>query len=248
MNILKPLVLFLVLAFPAIASTADEPGKDPVASREVRSPTAEEDVELGQEPSPLDPILLKMDRAYRRIRSYRAEFEQESETQAFESNRKASGRIYYLKPGKMRWTYLQPELREVYMSADKMTIYLPGRNQVIEQTWNDAMPGVAPARLFMGIDELLRSFSVSLKDTGEKEESGAYCLRLAPKDRKSISVEEILLWVGKTDFLPLQSESRDILGNRTRLHFRNGEVNIPLKEELFRFQAPPDAEGIGNSF
>lgn len=242
MNILKPFVLCLVLAFRATASTADEPGKAPVASQEVRSPKAERAEQPGQPLSPLDPILLQMDRAYRQIRSYRAEFEQESETQAFGGKRRASGRIYFLKPGKMRWTYLEPEPREVYMSAEKMTVYLPGRNQVIEQAWDDAMPGVAPARLFMGTDELLASFAVSLKETGEKEGSAAYCLRLAPKDRKSISVEEILLWVGKTDFLPLQSESHDLLGNRTRLHFRNGEVNIPLKEDLFRFEAPPDAE------
>ncbi len=229
----------MMIVFRAVVPAAGGPQGDPAASQDLPSPKAEE---TGRQPSPLDPILLRMDEAYRHIRSYRAEFEQESETQAFESNRKASGRIYFLKPGKMRWSYLEPEPKEVYMSAEKMTVYLPGRNQVIEQTWNEAMPGVAPARLFMGIDELLTSFSVSLHSGDETKVSGAYCLRLTPKDRKSISVEEILLWVGEADFLPLQSESRDILGNRTRLRFRNGEVNIPLEEDLFRFEAPPEAE------
>jgi outer membrane lipoprotein-sorting protein len=117
----------------------------------------------------------------------------------------------------------------------------------MEQTLNDAMPGVAPARLFMGVEELVESFSVSL-DCGEKGERESYCLRLTPKKNKAISVEEILLWLGKKDFLPVRTESRDVLGNRTTLSFQNGEANVPLKKELFRFEVPPDAEVISNTF
>ena len=62
-----------------------------------------------------------------------------------------------------------------------------------------------------GIEELTGSFSVSADCTDERVEN-AYCLRLTPKKNKAISVEEILLWVGKRDFLPLRTESRDVLG------------------------------------
>lgn len=215
------------------------PAPAPEKTEETRKPE--------QEAPLLDGILSRMDASYQKLESYRAEFEQESETKTFQRKRQATGKVYFLKPSEMRWNYLQPEEREVYLSGETIRIYLPGRNQVIEQTLTDAMPGVAPAKLFMGIEELAGSFSVSA-DCADESVENAYCLRLIPKENKAISIEEILLWVGKKDFLPLRTESRDVLGNRTTITFRNGEANVPLKEELFQFQVPPGAEVISNSF
>lgn len=242
MKAMKRLIFCMALLFSTLPSFSAEPGEDPGVPR--GSPpgeAAEEANRHEQAPSRLDRILSRMDQAYRAIESYRAEFEQESETKTFRNKRTASGRVYFLKPGRMRWSYLEPEKREMYLSGERMSIYLPDRNQVIEQTLSAALPGLAPARLFMGIDELAATFTVSLDCPGDNDES-AHCLCLTPKNRQSITVEEVLLWVGKKDFLPLRTESRDVLGNRTRILFRNGEVNVPLEEELFRFDAPPEAE------
>ena len=63
-----------------------------------------------------------------------------------------------------------------------------------------------------------------------------------------MSVEEILLWVDNKDFLPRKSQSRDIMGNITTLHFLKGKTNVKLDEEIFRFQAPPDAEIVENVY
>jgi len=237
-------IALLLLASPSVAlGTEDDPSEphdaEPQRTERAGNPT---------EPTALlDRILKQMDMAYKGLQSYRAEFDQESETKAFKRKRLSSGRLFFLKPGEMRWSYLEPEEREVYLSGEQIRIYIPSRNQVLEQTLNDAMPGMAPARLFMGVEELGESFLISLADTDAEDEK-AHCLRLTPKRKGTISVEEILLWVGKKDFLPLRTESRDVLGNRTTLLFRNAEVNVPLKEDLFRFEIPPDAEILGNPF
>jgi len=237
-------MLLLWFANPSMAGGV---GGNPGKSQDSAPEKTQETQQPEQEAPLLDSILSQMDASYRKLRSYRAEFEQESETKTFKRKRQASGRVYFLKPGEMRWNYLEPEEKEVYLSGDAIHIYLPGRSQVIEQTLDDAMPGVAPAKLFMGVEELVGSFSISA-DCPDEDVQDAYCLRLTPKKNKAISVEKILLWVGKKDFLPLRTESCDVLGNRTTISFRNGEVNIPLKEELFQFQVPPGAEVISNSF
>ena len=247
MATMKRLALCMVLLWSADPLMAGGEGEDPGKSQDPVPEKTEETRQPEQEAPLLDSILSQMDASYRKLQSYRAEFEQESETKSFKRKRQASGRVYFLKPSEMRWDYLQPEEREVYLSGEKIHIYLPGRNQVIEQTLNDAMPGVAPARLFMGVEELVGSFSVSA-DCADEDVEDAYCLRLTPKKNKAISVEEILLWVGKKDFLPLRTESRDVLGNRTTITFLKGEANVPLKEELFQFQVPPEAEVISNAF
>jgi outer membrane lipoprotein-sorting protein len=243
---MKRLALFISLLLLAGSSPASEPEGAPGGLGDPVPHSAETEPSSLKEEALLDEILRQMDVAYQGVQSYRAEFNQESETKAFQRKRKASGKVYFLKPAEMRWTYLQPEEREVYLSGEQIHMYLPSRNQVIEQTLNDAMPGMAPARLFMGVEELVGSFVVSLAHDNENEE--AFCLRLTPKEKGAISVEEILLWLGKTDFLPLRTESRDVLGNRTTLVFHNREVNIPLKREIFRFQMPPGAEVLRSPF
>jgi outer membrane lipoprotein-sorting protein len=247
MPITNRLALLFALLLLAGPSSADGPEGVPGRSGgPVPRGTEATKPRLTDEAPLVDEILRQMDMAYQGVQSYRAEFEQESETKTFQRKRQSSGKVYFLKPSEMRWSYLHPEKREVYLSGERIHIYLPGRNQVIEQTLNDAMPGMAPARLFMGVDELIGSFLVSLALDNDNEE--AYCLRLTPKKKGAISVEEILLWLGKEDFLPLRTESRDVLGNRTTLVFRNREVNIPLKKDLFRFEIPPEAEVIRNTF
>jgi len=61
-------------------------------------------------------------------------------------------------------------------------------------------------------------------------------------------VEEILIWLRKDNFLPSQSESLDILGNRTKLTFSKWEINVALPDELFDFEIPPDAEVMDTPF
>jgi len=237
------MALFLLASSSAgrVAGQAPRESHDPTPRETERTDDASGETRL------LDRVLGQMDAAYQGLQSYRAEFLQESEIKSFQRKTEASGKVYFRKPSEMRWSYLKPEKREVYLSGEQIRIYMPSRNQVIEQTWNDAMPGMAPARLFMGVQELVGSFFVSLADTEERDEK-AHCLHLTPRKKGTISVEEILLWVGKEDFLPQRTVSSDVLGNRTTLVFRNAEVNVPLEEDLFRFEVPPDAEIVGNPF
>jgi outer membrane lipoprotein carrier protein len=237
-------ITLLLLSSPSVALGTQEDLAEPHDAPPLRTENEESPT---QQTALLDRILQQMDIAYKELQSYRAEFDQESETKAFKRKRQSSGRLCFLKPSEMRWSYLEPENREVYLSGEQIRIYIPSRNQVLEQTLNDAMPGMAPARLFMGVRELGESFVIGLADTDAEDEK-AYCLRLTPKKMGTSSVEEILLWVGHKDFLPLRTESRDVLGNRTTLLFRNAEVNVPLKEDLFHFEIPPDAEVMGNPF
>lgn len=237
-------IVLILVASPWTALGMEDHPAEPTDAATQRTEEAKSSVEAA---ALLDRILQQMDVAYRGLQSYRAEFDQESETKAFKRKRQSSGRLCFLKPSEMRWSYLQPEKREVYLSGEQIRIYIPSQNQVLEQTLNDAMPGMAPAKLFMGVEELGKSFVVSLAERDAEDEK-AYCLRLIPREKGTISVEEILLWVGQKDFLPLRTESRDVLGNRTTLLFRNAEVNVPLKQEFFRFEIPPDAEVLGSPF
>ncbi len=193
-------------------------------------------------------ILKKMDTTYQALSSFQADFEQESETMVMQKRKKSSGDFYFQKPNKMRWLYRQPENRDIYLVAEKILIYLPSRQQVLKQALDKTLPGMAPARLFMGTKELIESFTISLVPGATTEDDTVYCLLLLPKEKGKMSVEKIFLSIRKNDFLPTKTETFDILGNRTTLIFRNGKVNIDLKDELFNFKIPADVEIIENPY
>ena len=192
-------------------------------------------------------ILDLLDGTYRKLTTYQADFEQESETKTLQLQRRSSGRMYFRKPDQMRWSYHEPEVREVYLLGEQMFIHVPERNLVMKQALGDTLPGIAPARLFMGVQHLRESFLISLAPEA-RQQPDAYGLRLVPKKKSGISAEEIFLWLNKKDLLPVRSESQDVLGNVTRLSFRNGKANASLKDDLFRFEIPEGAEVVEDNY
>lgn len=226
------MIRFLWLVLPLVLHAPPLPAQTPSPSPPAGMPPAK---------ASLEQVLHHMDGVYQSLVTYQAEFEQVSETKAFQRKRRSTGKLYFKKPDRMRWTYEAPEKRDIYLVGQRIQIYLPSQNQVLQQQLNEALPGMAPARLFMGVAHLLETFNVALlpeKDQGAE----TCCLRLTPKTRKGMSVEELLLWVDRQDWLPRKTESRDVLGNQTTLVFRNGKVDADLDDALFRFTIPPGTE------
>jgi len=195
----------------------------------------------------LAPVLRRMESVYGKLESYRAEFRQESETRVLQRRKESTGELFFQKPDQMRWSYRTPEKKDIYLSENQMTIYMPERNTVFLQPLQDALSGAAPARLFLGPAALSETFRISRAEPGT-DDPETTCLRLTPRKKGGMSVEEILLWVDNSDFLPRKSRSRDIMGNVTTLHFLQGKTNVKLPGEIFRFQAPPEAEIVENIY
>ncbi len=209
--------------------------------------SAVEGVPEGVREEDLARILKRMEAVYGKLESYQAEFRQVSELRTLQRRKESSGTIYFEKPDLMRWSYRAPIKREVYLDGKQMTLYMPARNTVLRQSLGDALSGTAPAQLFMGPAALKETFRISLADPGPGL-GDARCLRLTPLKKGGLSVEEILLWVSGSEFLPVKTESRDLLGNVTTLTFLQGKTNVKLAPEIFRFQPPPDAEIVENLY
>ncbi len=237
-----PLLAALVLLIlPASLGLATPPAAPPKAGER-----AEGSADQGQGPE-LHRILEEMDATYRKIETYQADFVQVSVTASLGQERKSTGRIFFRKPDRMRWTYLRPERREIFLTKKQVEIYLPDRNQVYVRHWSDTDPGMASARLFMGVKELTAAFKVSLVEEEEGRE-GVVRLRLRPRKKEGLAVEEVLLTLGREDFLPVRTETRDLLGNRTTLSFHGEKVNRPLDDKVFDLAIPPTAERMEDFF
>jgi len=244
----RPLVLFLFLFCVLLLSTTPrnvycEQSSEAVSSEETRKKSVPETATDEK----LELILKQMQSAYEKMEDYEGDFKQVSETKTFRRKKESTGKIYFQKPDKMRWAYLEPELQDIYLNGKDMIIYRPLRNVVYKQSLGDMLPGTAPAEIFMGAANLKKTFTITRAEPDLQEE-GSYCLKMIPEKRGKMSVEQILLWVGDKDYLPKKMDSRDLLGNVTKLYFTKGKINVKLDKGLFEFVPPPDAEIVENAF
>lgn len=190
----------------------------------------------------LEEILRRMETVYRSIRTFQARFDQETETKSIRRTRRSSGWIYVEKPDKVRWSYEQPEPQEVYVLGNRVFLWIPARNQVLKAS-EPEMPGMAQIRVLLAQGRLSESFSITLLPPPADGET-FHCLRLVPTAATKIALEEMILFVRKEDSLLERTESRDLVGNVTRIRFRDWRVNGDLSPDLFRFEIPQGAEVI----
>lgn len=239
----------LALAVQALLFPPDGPSADPV-SRGAPSGSAgfarppEEGASV-RDPE-LERILQRMETFYHGIRTLQARFDQETETKSLRRTRRSSGWIYVEKPDNIRWSYEEPEPQEVYVLGNRVFLWIPARNQVLKSSEAD-VPGMAQIRVLLAQGRLSESFTITLLPPPADSE-GFDCLRLVPTKSAKISLEEMILFVRKEDSLLERTESRDLMGNVTRIRFHDWRVNGELPPGLFRFEIPQGAEVLEGAF
>lgn len=234
---------FLLFSFPE-GVRADPAGQGAPAGSAASARPAEDRASV-RDPE-LEGILQRMETVYHSIRTFQARFDQETETKSLRRTRRSSGWIYVEKPDKMRWSYKEPEPQEVYVLGDRVFLWIPARNQVLKSSEAD-MPGMAQIRVLLAQGRLSESFSITLVPPPADSE-GFHCLRLVPTESTKISLEEMILFVRKGDSLLERTESRDLVGNVTRIRFHDWRVNGQLPPDLFRFEIPQGAEVLEGAF
>jgi len=160
-----------------------------------------------------------------------AEFEQQVIDTETNEVSLARGTLYVSRPSRFRWEYEGEEGR--YIVADGRTIWLvePDLEQVSQRSQKAALRGT-PAGLLAEKVELDRDFKV--EELGIRQ--GVAWLKLTPRDEQS-QFEQILVGLDGQGLARL--EMADRFGQVTNFRFTHLEKNMPLPEELFRFEPPP---------
>ncbi len=178
-----------------------------------------------------------LDAFYNRIETMQAGFIQTRYDENGQPLQTSEGTFALQRPGKFRFEYTKP-YRQLYVAdGGKIWNYDPDLEQVIVKSV-DAALGDTPALLLSGKRPLTEKFIIrELK----REESDLQWLELRPKQEES-SFKSVRLGFS-TKGLRLM-EVVDILGQTTRLQFRQVRVNEPLPPELFTFIAPEGVDVI----
>jgi outer membrane lipoprotein carrier protein len=167
-----------------------------------------------------------------------------------------SGKVYFSRPGRMRWEYESPEQKLFISDGKTVWFYIPSDHTVTRAAIKESTDWRTPLALLTGkakLSQLCQTLDVSSEPPGA---GGNVVLRCLPRGEKakpkaaaadgleaSIApvedqFDEVLLEVN-----PATGELADVRvvqpgGIELEYRFGNWQENLPLTESLFHFQAP----------
>lgn len=218
-NILIPgLLVAAALALSTVASLAAEPG--PGASGTSQA---------------LDEAIAGVESFYKNVTDFKASFRQEVKRAHLARTLKKSGQVYYIRPGKMRWDYTQPE-RVYYISdGDVLWSYEVANKQAIKMDVRSSELYDSLKFLF-GEGDLRASFEVAL---GPRED-GLQALVLTPRSGQQ-NYKTLTLWARTSSWEIARTELVDPLDNVSTITFTGASYDR-LKPEAFSFEPPRGAK------
>ena len=181
-------------------------------------------------------VVRAVERRYNQTRTLEADFIQRytlGSTTLVES-----GRVYFQKPGRMRWEYESPEKKLFLADGEYAYFYVPEEQQVRRQSLKQAPDWQATFALLLGRVDLERVLrDLELVRIHRPEEPARWQLRGRAKSEKQ-AFEEV--WVDLNEaYQVLRIEIRQRDGSLMEFHFRRWRENPPLDPELFRLAVPP---------
>ena len=190
-------------------------------------------VQTGFSAENTDAIVDGLQKAYDATTDFTADFRQETAIKTLNRSLKASGKVYFKRPGKMLWRYDEPKGQFVLADGQHLYFYQPDQNQVIKSPLKNAFRGDIPLSFLLGLGSLKKDFNATLKGT----EDNQYLLRLEPKGEAG-GYSDILLGVSKSNFDIQSVQVRDAAGNLTTLRFSGMKKGVGVKDTEFQFRAP----------
>jgi outer membrane lipoprotein carrier protein len=214
------LALWLIASGPALLARAEPPTK----------------------PSCRDAAVMALQQRYESAKDLRADIVQTTRSVALGTNASeqmtSKGTVVFAKPGKMRWSYDEPEPSLVVSDGETLWIYDPTFHEAQKLPATEGYLSGVAVQFLLGEGALERDFEISAL----RCETSIAELRLQP--RKSSSYEKLHIVVNPQTGELLKTTVFFVLGNVTEVAFSNIELNVNPAASLFRLDPPADVRVI----
>jgi outer membrane lipoprotein carrier protein len=180
---------------------------------------------------------------YDGIRDIHANFEQTNESASFAGQpmmtaEAKTGRVVFAKPGKMRWTYLEPEPSVVVSDGRLLWIHDVAGKSVTRLEVTAGFLSGAALQFLLGDGQILESFEVEAKACDPER----ITLDLTP--RAEATYERLGLVADRVSGDIVATSVTDLFGNLTEIRFREIEINRGTPPATFEFEIPDGVEVI----
>lgn len=149
-----------------------------------------------------------------------------------------SGRLLIRKPNKMRWEYLDPEIKIFISTGRKTYFYVPDDAQVTETDIKESSDPQIPFLFLLRRGNLSKDFESISFAAGEKPaEAGNVVLKVVAK-KVSPEFRNILVEANPRSFQVRRISRIEPSGTRNDFLLSNLKENPPAPDDLFKFTPP----------
>jgi outer membrane lipoprotein carrier protein len=184
-------------------------------------------------------VVDKVQKFYAGIQQVSAQFRQAVTNDTWGSTKTSDGAVFIMKPGKMRWDYLEQRKSDVivkksFISNGTLLYVVEHDNkQVMKKNLGQDLMPVAVSFLY-GKGDLKAEFSPELDTSGKYGEKDNLVLKLTPR-QPSAQYKNLYLVVSATDFHVTQSVIVDSSNNVNHFRFFSPDFVKPIKPSTFEF-------------
>jgi len=183
----------------------------------------------------LRALLDRLQKHYQQTTSFSAKFKEEV-APAGGTKREREGIVYYRKPGRMRWEFIDPEKQTIVSDGATLYSYDPDLNQVVETPLKQALKSSSATSFLLGIGNINHDFKAAFAHPATP--TGLVDLILDAKT----GGYKIEVGLDTTTYNLMTLTLTDQLGDVTKIDFSDIHDNVELPDSNFAFNAPAGAD------
>ena len=176
---------------------------------------------------------------YKDIKQVTAVFRQTVHISTFGTDKTSDGTVWLMKPGKMRWDYVEKkkdvvQVKKSFISNGSYLYVVEHDNkQVVKKNLEADLMPVAVTFLY-GKGDLKAEFNAALDTASSYGAKGDVVLKLTPK-KPSAQYKNLYLVVDPAQFRVKESVIIDSSNNVNHFHFYSPDFEKPIKDTWFEF-------------
>ena len=187
-------------------------------------------------------VVSAIQKKYASINDLSSTFTQVTRIKDFDEKIASSGKVWFKKPGMMKWQYEEP-WKDTIVSDGKKVWYFDSReNQVtemkLENVWEDSLGSYTVISI---LEDLERLFDVR-PGAGGTDERGNILLDLKQKNQEQS--KQVTIAVDPQTYMLREIIIGDIFGNTTVIKLGTAEVNLDIPDSFFAFKKPKGAKAV----
>ncbi len=188
-------------------------------------------------------VFLRSERTLAALNSFQADFEQAYFSMTVSEPLREKGRLFYRKPGRMRWEYRGGSGQIIVLSDGVMETLIPEENQLIRQIIPDDQADGALFGLLSGRTGLADAYRIE-NNPFPGAEGPVHQLKLTPLEEGETAY--LLVEIDARTFFLRRVVLFDWAGNKNEFTFSRLKTNPRLGPSVFAIEVPDGCEIIDN--
>jgi outer membrane lipoprotein carrier protein len=183
---------------------------------------------------------------YAGLTGLRAKFYQHSFLAAMEASELSSGEVWFLKPGMMKWHYLEPEEQIFWVKDGVLWLYQRAENQAIINDFQKMLITDLPVAFLMGLGDLQRDFALKRACRGVDgvvlDMVSAKQSKRGPEGEGLDELAGFKLLIDPLSSFPKGAQVVHVGGNTTSIILGQIEFGLKLEPAFFEPEIPKGAD------